>query len=164
MATADPAPPPHRPPPPRLTRRLATDGISRSATEETATEYASRASSSLTSAASTSASRRGSEASTSSSLPGRGGTTTDLDGPLVVAADEPDLEREFERGKCLEQLVGVGHRPATDVDDQVAGLDPGSRGWTAVLDATDQDAVTLGEADRPAHAARDVGWGDRHSE
>ena len=71
---------------------------------------------------------------------------------------------EFERGKRLQELVGVGHGPATDLDDQVTGLDPGRGGRTAVLDAADQDAVTLGEPDRSAHPARDVGWRDRDAE
>ena len=38
MATADPAPPPDQPPTWRVTRRLATDGMSRSAAVDTATE------------------------------------------------------------------------------------------------------------------------------
>ena len=50
----------------------------------------------------------------------------DLDGPLVGAADELDLERQLERVERREQVVGADDRPAAGLDDQVAGLDPGA--------------------------------------
>ena len=89
---------------------------------------------------------------------------TDLDGPLVGAAHELDLERELERGERREQVVGVGDRLPAGLDDQVAGLDPGRRREAAVLDATDEDAVTLGQPDRSAHPPRDMRWRDGHAE
>ena len=99
-----------------------------------------------------------------SGLPGRGRAATDLDGPLVVAAHELDLERELERAERRVQVVGVGDRLAAGLDDQVAGLDPGRCREAAVLDATDEDAVTLGEPDRTAHPPGDVRRRDRDAE
>ena len=55
-------------------------------------------------------------------------------------------------GEDRRQAVGVGQRPAGRLDEQVALADPGPVGRAAVLDAADQQAVTLG-AGRPSGAA-----------
>src|SRR6476620_8288871 len=99
-----------------------------------------------------------------SGLAGRGGTPADLHRALVVSPDELDLEREFEGPERLEELVGIGHSAATDLHDEVAALDPRRGRRAAVLDAADQDAVTLREPDRLAHPAGDVGRCDRHAQ
>src|SRR6478735_4014078 len=91
-----------------------------------------------------------------SGLAGGRGATADLDGPLVDAANDLELERDLERRERRLEVVGIGDGLATGLDDQVAGLDPGRRREAAVLHAADEDPVALGEADRPAHAASNV--------
>ena len=62
------------------------------------------------------------------------------------------------------EVVRVGDRLSAGLDDEVAGLDPGRCGKAPVLDATDEDPITLGQTDRTAHPARDVRRGDGHAE
>src|SRR6185312_15836048 len=85
-ATADPAPPPQ--PFDDRTRRLATEGMSRSAAPLTAREYASRMSSSDSASASSGSDRSGSATIVRLRLARGAGAAADGHGPLVGAADD----------------------------------------------------------------------------
>ena len=87
-----------------------------------------------------------------------------VDGPLLGATDDPDLERLAERAERLVQVVRVGDLATTGGDDEVARLDAGRVRERSVLDATDQDPGTIREPHRPAQPARDVVRGDRDPE
>src|SRR5262245_54124746 len=88
----------------------------------------------------------------------------DGDGALLRAPDQLDLVRAADRTKRGEQVVAVGDRLAGRLDDQVAGLDAGRRGRATILDAPDQDAVTIREPDRTAQSPGDVRRRDRDAE
>src|SRR5579862_2449982 len=158
-ATAEPDPPGPQPPC-RWIRTLATDGMSASATELTAAEYASRI---ATSSSSGAAASSGSGNATGSGLAG-GLAAADADGPLLEAANDLDLERYLGRREGLDQGVGIGRLRAGDGHNQVAFLDPGTGGIAVVLDTADQEAVTLRQADRAAQPPGHEGRRDRDAE
>src|SRR6476661_8406919 len=89
---------------------------------------------------------------------------TDRDGPLFGAADEPELEGRRDRAERLEEVVAVRDVVAAGGDEEVTGLDAGLGGEAVVLDAADQDAGTLRQADRAAQPPGDVRGRDRDPE
>ena len=83
---------------------------------------------------------------------------------LLGAADQLDLVGAVDRREGGEQVVTIGDGLAGGLDDEVARLDPGRLGRAALLDATDQDAVTLRQADGSAQPPGDMRRGDRDAE
>jgi hypothetical protein len=84
--------------------------------------------------------------------------------PLLRAPDDPELERRLERGESVLQVIGVADVTIAGLDDEVADLESGRGRRAALFDATDQDPVTLREADRPSQPTRDVVRGDGDAE
>src|SRR5690349_21120038 len=99
-----------------------------------------------------------------SCLSGGRRAATDLDGPLVVAADELHLDGELDGRKGLDQLVGRRDGLPADLHDEIATLDPGGGRRRALLDTTHEHALALGQADGPAHPRGDVARGHGHAE
>src|SRR4051794_28959916 len=77
----------------------------------------------------------------------------DADGSVLEPANDLHVERGRCRAERLDELVAVGDRPACHLDDEVALLDGGASGVAAVLDATDEQPVTLREPHRPPQPA-----------
>ena len=88
----------------------------------------------------------------------------DRDGPLLVPAHQHEVERALQRAQGFEQVVRIGDGLTAGRDDQVACIDAGRVGQAVVLDATDEDAITLRETDRATHPPRDVGRSDRDTQ
>jgi hypothetical protein len=129
----------------RSTRRLATEGIRRSAAVLTAVEYASSASASRPRCPSPrqGRSRRRNLAQRDHdgpTPPGGVGGAADADGPLLVAADDLQLDRQAALGEDRGQRVRVLQGASGRLDEQVAFADPRLGRGTAVLDASDAAA------------------------
>src|SRR6185503_7375028 len=88
----------------------------------------------------------------------------DLERLLVGASHDDELIGRLDRSECVLEIVRVDDGLASRRHDQVTDLDPGLSGGTAVLDAADQDAVTLRQADRASEPTRDVIRRDGHTE
>src|SRR5262245_14238218 len=110
--------------------------------------------SSTSSVTSSGESRAGSAMVIGSRLAGRL-TAADTDRALLGPADDLHLERLARCRERLDELIAIGDRLAGRLDDQVAGLDAGLGCRAAFLDVTDQQAVALGQANRPAQPAGD---------
>ena len=67
------------------------------------------------------------------------------------------VERLVQRLDPIELLAGGR-------DDQVAALEAGPVSGAAALDRADQDAVALGQPDRPPQTPGDARRGDRHAQ
>src|SRR5262249_62435606 len=84
--------------------------------------------------------------------------------PLVVDAHGRQLELRLGRVELGEEVVEAGKRSTACRDEQVAALEPGSLGGASLLNALDEQAVALGEADGAAHPACRVGGREGEAE
>jgi len=89
----------------------------------------------------------------------------DLDGPLVGAAHDGELDRPTRGGRLqrVKQVVRVAHRLARGRHDQVALGQAGLGRRAVVLDAADEHALGLRQADRAAQPPGDVTGCQRHA-
>src|SRR6202011_5316242 len=90
----------------------------------------------------------------------------DRDGSLVGPAHDLQLEAAGLTGR-VEGLVQGVHPldlPVGRGDDQIAALEARSIGRAVGLDAADEHAVALGQADRPPEPSRYPGRRDRHAQ
>src|SRR4051794_38207653 len=148
-------PPPEGMRPPRArrgTRRVETDGASRPDTVVTTRGDASSAWLSV--------GRSSTAGATALRLRGLGRGQPDRHLPLLGAAHQGELDLVgLGVERCVDVIQALGRR-AAGRHDQVAALDARGGGGAAVLDTADQQAVDVGQADRPAQPAGHVGRRD----